>query len=114
MPKLTRHFTEEELACPCCGLCNIHPKFLYELERYRQMVNEPITVLSGMRCLDHNETLKNAAPHSWHMFGKAADLKWTRNKFMMLRIALATFDGVGVGKDLLHVDLGGKQKLWIY
>ena len=111
---LTRHFTEDEMKCPCCGLCEMNKRFMSELERYRQMVNHPLTVSSGMRCISHNDSLPNSAPKSWHLAGKAADLIWTSDKFMMLRIALAVFDGVGIAKDFLHVDLGGTQKLWIY
>lgn len=111
---LTRHFSKEEMACPCCGLCEMNPKFMNELEDYRQMVGYPITVISGMRCEAHNAAIPYAAKKSWHLVGKAADLKWTKDKFMMLRIALACFDGVGISQDFLHVDLGKVRRCWIY
>lgn len=85
-----------------------------ELECYRELVDHPLIVSSGMRCTQHNNSLPHASPSSWHLYGKAIDLLWTPDKFMMLRIALATFDGVGIGHTFLHVDLGGAQKLWIY
>lgn len=85
-----------------------------ELEHYRQMVDHALIVSSGMRCKAHNDTIPNAASNSWHLYGKAADLLWIPDKFMMLHIALAVFDGIGIGRTFLHVDLGGVQKLWIY
>lgn len=114
MTLITRHFTVEEMACPCCGLCEMHPKFMQEIERYRVMLDQPVVVLSGMRCVKHNASLPRAVPNSCHLQGKAADIFWTKNRFAMLRMATAVFDGIGIGKTSLHVDLGGIQKIWTY
>lgn len=111
---LTEHFKVSEMACPCCGLCEMHPRFMKELERFRQMVDVKLRINSGMRCKAHNAILPNASPNSMHLQGLAADIQWNGSKFMMLRIALATFDGIGISKEFLHVDLNGKPKLWIY
>lgn len=111
---LSKHFSDEEMACPCCGLCEMNAKFMRELEDFRVLVGYPMRITSGMRCKKHNDSLPEAAKNSYHLVGKAADILWTKNRFMMLRIALAHFNGIGISKEFLHVDMGGNLRLWIY
>lgn len=114
MAMLTAHFSEDEMKCPCCGVCNMNMKFMNELEDFRQMVDKPIRITSGYRCPRHNATISGASPTSEHLKGNAADMLWETDKFMMLKMAMALFQGIGIGKNYLHVDLGYKRRMWIY
>jgi uncharacterized protein YcbK (DUF882 family) len=118
MTNLTPHFTVEEMACPCCGKCDMAPYFMKAAEDFRTAVDHPLVVNSGFRCAKHNATLRDSSPTSCHLGGLAADWRWTEDdaahKQLMLSAALRIFDGIGIGKTYLHTDLGGIKKIWIY
>lgn len=88
--------------------------FMIACEEFRYEVQEPLRPTSGYRCEVYNATLPDASPHSWHLKGKALDIKWGKNRLKMLAIAMRLFDGIGIGKTYLHVDKGGSKKLWVY
>jgi uncharacterized protein YcbK (DUF882 family) len=115
---LTRHFSKAELACPCCGACEMDSRFMWKLENIRAILQRPMHINSGYRCKKYNATLKNASPKSMHMQGKAVDVKCqsAEDKFTLLRAAnqVGMF-GLGFGATFMHMDsreLPGK--VWVY
>lgn len=118
MTFLSPHFTIEEMQCPCCLKCNMDMNFMTDLEEMREEADMPLIINSGYRCKVHNASLPNSSPTSWHLQGLAADIKWSHlngaKKLVLLTEAIRIFDGIGIGKTYLHVDKGGKTKVWIY
>lgn len=51
-----KNFTKEELTCRCgCGKFNVDEEFLIRLQAFRYILNLPMNVTSGGRCVKHNK-----------------------------------------------------------
>lgn len=94
-----RYFSPEEFRCQCRNKgkpsCDGWPHALQPLlvqlaDRARAHFDQPITVISGLRCPEHNQAVGGVAD-SQHMYGEAADiyvwntdpdrvLQWFRNQ----------------------------------
>ena len=44
-----RHFTDDELACECCGVADMDDGFMRMLGRLRRALGVPLPVTSGYR-----------------------------------------------------------------
>lgn len=42
MTRVTRHFTVAELACPCCGACEMDKEFMRKAQVLRDIVDFPL------------------------------------------------------------------------
>ncbi len=77
--KLSRHFSQREFACKCCGeCCPISGVLLAVLEAACEALGTDglrarCHVTSGYRCPDHNKKV-GGAPNSQHLQGIAADI----------------------------------------
>ena len=75
MSDLSAHFSRSEFACKCgCGFDTVDSELLTMLETVRQHFELPMKIMSGCRCITHNESVGGAA-NSQHLVGKAADIK---------------------------------------
>jgi len=106
---LTRNFMVSELACPCCGQCEMSPVFMDRLQVLRDLYAKPITVVSGYRCSKHNSEVRGS-PKSDHLRGEAADLRVngiTSGELYRLReLAFKLeFNGVGFGRNQFHLGI---------
>lgn len=115
---LTPHFQEHELACPCCGACEMKPEFLAQLEKLREVLGHPISISSGYRCEPHNAQV-GGKTNSKHLTGEAADIvcpdSWSA--YWLIKAALhldVHFGGIGVGEGFVHVDSRDNVRLWTY
>ena len=73
---LTPHFTGKEFKCKC-GACNItliSQSLLFHLETLRRVWGDNVYLTSAFRCQQHNRSIENASPYSWHQSGKAVDI----------------------------------------
>lgn len=74
--QLSEHFDRAEFACHC-GKCNqstADAELIRVLENVRGLLGgRPVTILSGHRCLFHNQAV-GGARNSYHLLGKAADI----------------------------------------
>ena len=108
LPILTdSHFTEKEMACPCCGQMIIDPEFLFRLEALRRILDIPLVVTSGFRCKKWN-TKKKGHPNSMHMQGKAVDISVNSKKEYWKIEDKATrigFTGIGIYPKHIHLDM---------
>lgn len=73
-----RYFTREEFACKCGKFCDGYPvqmqRAVVELaDGAREHFGSPATVVSGLRCQNHNANVGGVA-NSQHMHGEAVDL----------------------------------------
>ena len=127
MPKLSEHFTVEEMRCggtagpcPLCGgKCDIKPALLEVLESIREFSGVPIQITSGYRCTAHNAAV-GGKPNSAHLLGEAADF-WVsgdKDRFKFLEAAFVYGPlRIGVGKDFIHVDVSHTlptEVCWLY
>lgn len=69
------YFKRREFACQCgCGFDTVDEALLYLLNQVRMHFEQPVTITSGCRCVQHNRDI-GGAPMSQHVFGRAADIK---------------------------------------
>ena len=85
MPKITKHFDEDEFKCKHCGklppmwrdeegeLLYCYEEFFGFLESIRTAWGKPMAINSGYRCPEWNRAV-GGEPLSVHMFGLAADI----------------------------------------
>lgn len=73
------HFSEKELACPCCGVNGMQQEAVDLAENVRSLAEDHfgmgrvvMKVSSGYRCAGHNATI-GGAPASQHVQGLALD-----------------------------------------
>lgn len=77
-----RYFKREEFACKCGRYCDgyphsIAPALVRIADRARKYFGQPIVVVSGLRCRQHNAAVGGVSD-SQHMYGEAADI-YVRN-----------------------------------
>lgn len=113
------YFKPSEFKCRCkraeCDAPEMDGAFLRLLEDLREKWGRPLVVTSGLRCAWHNERI-GGAPKSFHMRGKAADLKVANLNEARALHALAEslgFGGIEIGRGFIHVDTGPKRE-WKY
>ena len=120
MVQLTPNFTLAELACPCCGKCEMDPEFMRRVQVLRDIVGFPLVPVSGYRCRKYNSSLKGAAEDSQHLYGKAIDFRVrnfdAKTRYELIQAAFSlSFSGVGIGPVHLHLDMReGPPKMWSY
>jgi zinc D-Ala-D-Ala carboxypeptidase len=121
-----RHFTPREFACKCDNLCDHAPAISMEtvskLEKIRDLLGRPVTILSGTRCEKHNRKVggkqlsahlpKDGVSHAADILCKSAEFR-----FAFLTAALPLFNRVGIGRDFIHVDDDPElpsNMVWVY
>ncbi len=118
----SKYFKYTEFRCKCnikdCDTLPPQPHFLKALDELRERMGIPLVLTSGCRCAEHNRN-EGGATNSAHLYGLAADIAIHHlsdiDKLKIYSIALELFEGVGIGKSLLHVDLKHATKLkWEY
>lgn len=104
--RLTKHFSRDEVKCPCCGICNIRLELLNILEAVRDKYDEPIHINSGTRCVKHNEKVGGSSTSS-HLRGLAIDIKCNNStaRGELLPLLINKFSRVGIYKNFIHVDI---------
>ena len=90
------HFTQKELACPCCGACEMDEAFLWKLEALRQELGVSMLTTSGFRCEKHEAEIGGSGAN--HPFGKAWDGQITGLLAgdVLPRVIGAGFTGIGL------------------
>lgn len=116
--RLSEHFTVREFMCrDGAPYARISPELIGNLQRLRERISQSILVSSGYRHKRHNEAEKGATD-SQHIAGRAADVRSTTLKPIDLAAeALAVFGcniGIGLGKNIVHLDLRGSRASWVY
>lgn len=108
--KVSENFSIGEFACSCCHAAFIDRDLLNKLQKFRSVINKPIRITSGYRCLLHNESI-GGAKNSSHIYGHGVDcaIKVDNNMTweMVAKIAeQCGFNGIGRGyrRGFIHLD----------
>ena len=121
MAYITRSFTEKEFACPCCGQCDMDPKFMVRLQSFRDMLDIPFSPVKGggYRCASYNGSATGS-----HVEGKAVDPDFGKEHYhaAMYAAMYHKFTGIGLkqkGKFQFHMDTaknipGVRPRPWVW
>lgn len=107
MTNLTKHFTIQELMCPCCKVLGVRPEFIIFLERVREHYAKPMKITSAFRCEKHNAKI-GGSKTSAHMLGLACDVMAVtpQARLELIKSGLACgVKGLGIAKTFVHLDL---------
>ncbi len=117
-------FIPSEFLCPCCKTQQMDPGFLDKLQALRKAVNHPLHITSGYRCPKHNERVSKTGLTGPHTTGRAADLKVSggRSLILVYEAVKAGMTGVGVSQKgphatrFVHVDdlVDGHPRPWLW
>lgn len=110
------NFRLKEFECPCCKTVKLSSDLLKKLARFRHLVNRPVNISSGYRCLAYNTQIKGYHS-SYHMKGMAADIFVMGPSLQSLSDIAKEIGFTGIiiylKKNFLHLDVRpGKQKIW--
>jgi uncharacterized protein YcbK (DUF882 family) len=113
--RLSKNFTALELQCPCCGILP-EPELVRALQSLRDEYGKKMIIESAVRC--ENRNLKvGGSPTSQHLLGLAVDVRCPsdRERYRLVMIAPKHgFNGIGVNKSAVHLDLRKTPALWGY
>jgi len=116
----TEHFSEAELACPCCGHNRATRRLIEALEELRKLAGRPLTIRSAYRCANHNREV-GGAPDSQHLRGRAADVAAEGRPVRLLSALAATIPEIkGLAEDeyrgYVHLDVrrAARRARWCY
>jgi hypothetical protein len=109
---ITKNFSRHEFTCHCgCGFDSIDERIVHRLQVVRDILQVPITINSGCRCLKHNYSV-GGKPASFHLEGKAID--WTVEDEATLmeadRLLTNWSGGFRHYLDFIHCDIGPKRR----
>ena len=122
--KVGTYFNDFEFSCKCGRhgyegrpiLDHIIDKRLVGvLDAIRERIGQPIEVLSGYRCPEHNAEV-GGVPNSQHVEGTAADITYDGIDVDYLAEVAEECGADGIGKyyhqDFVHVDVRGYAARW--
>lgn len=108
--QLSKNFKRSEFTCHCgCEDDRVRPELIEALQELRNLVNAPIIVTSGFRCIEHNKAC-GGAKNSQHVYGRAADIHvsgMSQSTLASLAEKIPAFKngGIGIYKTWVHVDV---------
>ena len=100
------HFTDGELACPCCLVNGVKDEFMTKIEAIREELDLPMYVTSGFRCDTYNKAIKGAR-RSAHKNGLALDIMRKDGIYARKVTELAIkhgINGIEIGTGHIHLD----------
>ena len=106
--QLTANFSLREFASKGNGDIRVDRDLVISLQELREAYGAPIAIRSGYRDPAHNKKV-GGATGSQHLYGRAADLIWTRWPLRLDAVReLQLFSGIGYyanTNNVLHVDV---------
>lgn len=122
--QLSKNFTREEFDCkdgtdvPVELLPNLE-RLVIQLQILRDLLKEPVRVISGYRTESHNKAIGGAV-HSQHLLAKAADITIkSKTSFELkdfiekqIKKGVLHFGGIGLYPGFVHVDIRDGSARW--
>lgn len=114
--KIAANFRAREFDCQgtgCCTTTLVDERLVEVLQKIRDHFGKPV-YLTAYRCKTHNNRTPNAAPNSYHVYGRAAD-------FHIDGVAPAEIakyaesigvKGIGLYDDFVHIDTRESKSFW--
>jgi hypothetical protein len=116
MTKISANFNREEFACPCCGEVKVSEILVDKLQELRDVINKPIIITSGYRCLQYNKKVGGYS-HSPHLTGEAADIKIKGMSTVTIAMIARhiSYIRLGLYPNHLHIDIrpANPSKYWL-
>ncbi len=112
-----KYFKRSEFKCKCgnCKFDTVDYELVKVLDELREHFNAPTTITSGCRCTSHNASI-GGAKSSYHLYGKAADIKVSGSTPPMVYEYLDNKypDKYGIGKyaGWVHIDVRTDKARW--
>lgn len=115
--QLSEHFKVKEFACKDgSDTILIDQQLVYYCEMIRQHFDKPININSGYRTPAHNAKTPDAASNSYHMYGKAADIKVSGIEIQREVADYARsigVKGIGTYSTFVHIDTRTNGYEWV-
>lgn len=97
---------------------NMKESLVFKLDALRNLVGARFRVNSGLRTEKHNKSV-GGAPSSAHLTGEAVDIStsgWTheQKKDFVIYARKMGFNGIGVAKTFIHLDIKPRVAAWRY
>jgi hypothetical protein len=121
-----KDFTKKEMACKCPRDCEMKdgskmdPDFMRDLQVTRDVYDDVMTIVSGLRCAWWNEK-SGGEKDSAHLTGNGADISCTRSRqrFTIMGVFRGLFTRIGLAKTFIHVDnlpieKKAQEVMWVY
>ena len=114
--KIATNFRAREFDCQgsgCCSTTPIDEKLVQHLQQIRDHFGKPV-YLTAYRCKTHNARTPNAAPNSYHVYGKAADFHIDG----VAPVEIAKYaesigiKGIGLYDTFVHIDTRESKSFW--
>jgi len=111
--KIAKHFYLYEFQCSCCNQVILHSDILKRLVSLRDSINRPVYINSGYRCKEENIKV-GGVKNSYHRLGMAVDIRSKGISISDLAIYAEGigFNGIGLYKTFLHLDIRDKKFIW--
>jgi len=117
MSKLSKNFSTDEFVCHCgyCDYSIVSHELIDVLQDVRDHFDTTVSILSGIRCKEHN-TEVGGAKRSQHLLGTAADITVKGVSHLLVQEYLLSLypDKYGIGKykSFTHVDVRKNRARW--
>lgn len=113
-----QYFKTQDFNCQETGENKMLPQFIHKLDHLRAACGFAFNITSGYRSPSHSIESAKKNPGT-HAQGIAADIyvNGGRQRMQIVKHAAALgFNGIGVAKSFVHVDMrdGDKSVLWCY
>lgn len=112
--QISKNFKLREFQCKDGSqLVKVDSQLLHKLQKLRDLINRPIIIVSGYRTASHNKNV-GGAKNSLHLQGKAADILVYEisSNTLAKQAEQVGFNGIGIYKSFLHVDVRNKKTKW--
>ena len=106
MGDLSEFFSRKEFACTCgCGFNTVDAGLLNVLIKVRNHFGRELTVVSACRCATKNGAVGSSS-NSWHLKGRAADVKVRGIDPQLVAEAAAQYGATGIKtyEECTHID----------
>jgi uncharacterized protein YcbK (DUF882 family) len=114
MKYLSKNFKDIEFKCKCCGQFISNDALIWFLECIREHFKQPITIVSGTRCVRHNKEC-GGAENSQHLYGRAVDIQIkgvSPDSVYKYCDSININGGVGKYKTFTHIDVRNFKSRW--
>jgi|TARA_R100000781_G_scaffold92475_1_gene57341 uncharacterized protein YcbK (DUF882 family) len=102
------NFSFDEFKCKSSGEVSISPVALDFLQAFRNMLGKGVSINSGYRCPEHNNSVSSTGLDGPHTTGFAIDISTNgQTQYQLLKFAMSYNPqplGIGIAKTFTHID----------